>query len=135
MVAYSFQKQFVAAVRSGAKLQTIRAPRKDNKHAKPGDAVQLYTAMRRPECELLRESVCVSVQRITIETVAERVQVFDDERETVMVLALTASDFVSRANLDEFAKADGFDDWRSMRDWFKKQHGPRFEGVLIKWAA
>ena len=44
MVAYNFQARFAAAVASGQKRQTIRAPRKGNGHAKPGDRLQLYTA-------------------------------------------------------------------------------------------
>ena len=35
--------------------------------------------------------------------------------------------------LNEFAIADGFTDWREMRDWFQRQHGLPFDGILIQW--
>jgi len=35
--------------------------------------------------------------------------------------------------LDEFARLDGFGDWESMRDWFRKTHALPFNGDLVKW--
>jgi hypothetical protein len=32
---------------------------------------------------------------------------------------------------ETFARNDGFNDWQAMRDWFEKQHGLPFEGILI----
>lgn len=53
MVAYNFAAQFAEAVETRKKRQTIRAPRKDNRHAKVGDKLQLYTGMRTTNCRKL----------------------------------------------------------------------------------
>ena len=53
MVAYNFQKQFADAVERGEKRQTIRAPRRDGRHAKVGDKLQLYTGMRTKQCGMI----------------------------------------------------------------------------------
>jgi hypothetical protein len=48
MVAYSFNPIFVGPILAGTKRQTIRAERK--RHARPGEAMQLYTGMMRWWC-------------------------------------------------------------------------------------
>jgi hypothetical protein len=82
MVAYSFKKQFIAPILSGVfgvaaglplppgenyfpKRQTIRAIGK-RRHARPGEMIQLYTAMRTKQCRKLGEARCVSVQTVKL---------------------------------------------------------------------
>ena len=31
------------------------------------------------------------------------------------------------------ARADGFDKWGELADWFEKTHGLPFQGLLIRW--
>lgn len=38
-----------------------------------------------------------------------------------------------RRAMNEFAKADGFSEWSEMEEWFEKEHGLPFEGILILW--
>lgn len=117
MVAYNFQARFADAVARGVKSQTIRAPRKDGRHAKPGDALQLYTGMRTRQCRKLRDAVCHNACPVLIE--ANRVLTFEPQE--------------IHEDLDRFARLDGFADWQEMRDWFTEAHGLPFEGVLIRW--
>jgi hypothetical protein len=113
MVAYSFQARFADAVARGEKVQTIRAPRR-SRHARPGERVQLFTAMRTKACRRLGEGVC----------------------EVAAPVAMTP-DGVAVAgepvDVETFARADGFSSWREMRDWFEAVHGLPFTGHLIRW--
>ena len=114
MVAYNFQQQFASAVESGEKRQTIRKPRRAG-HAKPGDAVHLYTLMRTRDCRKLATGVC-----------------------TVSTYCAVREDGVTLGNhpkvgLDEFARADGFRDFDHMKQWFRDTHGLPFIGQLIAW--
>lgn len=67
MVAYSFHKMFVPQVVDLSKLHTVRANRK--RHARPGEAVQLYTAMRTKFCRKLvtPDPICTRLDDIRLE--------------------------------------------------------------------
>jgi len=56
MVAYSFKAQFREPILAGTKRQTIRADRK--RHARLGEALQLYTGMRTRQCKLIGRATC-----------------------------------------------------------------------------
>lgn len=125
MVAYSFKRRFVAPIQSQLKRQTIRAPRKGrSRHAQPGDVLQLYTAMRTKYCTLIGTATCLSAQPIRIE-VDNAVIGFQSGR------TLTTID-----ELDDFARMDGFTDWKDMRAFWKAEHPNTeiFAGVLIRWS-
>ena len=117
VVAYNFQARFADAVESGAKQQTIRAPRKDGRHAKVGDPLQLYTGMRTKACRKLRDAVCHDA--CTIHIMRDKVWTFKPQE--------------LHLNLDEFARLDGFAHWDEMRSWFEAAHGLPFQGVMIRW--
>lgn len=131
MVAYNFQPRFAALVESGSKTQTIRRHR-INRHARPGEEVQLYTGMRTPDCRLLARGVCVDTAEVCISL-----------KSNVLSLAPLAGDdgaterCETPASLDEFARADGFASWSEMQAWFSDQYGANdpnaFIGVLIRW--
>ncbi len=118
MPAFNFQKQFAPSVESGEKRQTIRSPRKIRPEA--GQAAHLYTGLRTKACRKLGEHEIKSVKPIII-TQAGVGSMGD-------IVAI-----YSRDALDKFARADGFESWTAMRDWFDKTHGLPFEGDLIKW--
>jgi hypothetical protein len=123
MVAYSFAPRFVEPILNGTKAQTIRAPGK-RRHAAPGDALQLYTGMRTKQCKLIRRARCTDVEAIRLR--------FDRPDVT------TVGEYISKpAELDRFARCDGFQDYADMRAFWRQKHGDldRFEGVLIRWAA
>lgn len=120
-MAYSFRPQFVAPIQAGTKAQTIRADRK--RHAREGEALQLYTGMRTRSCRLIGRAVCAGVQPITID-VRDR-----------PVIVLPDRELRPLAGIDDFARLDGFEDWHAMRRFWEKHHpgSPMFSGVLITW--
>lgn len=129
MVAYNFQTRFADAVASGKKHQTIRAPRKDGRHALVGDRLQLYTGMRRKSCRKLVEPdpVCVSVYQIRISATALQL--------CGATLDLDCADPWRGEFPNLIARRDGFANFREMRDWFDETHGLPFDGFLITWLA
>lgn len=123
MVAYSFRKRFIEPIRAGTKAQTIRPFRK--RHARPGEALQLYAGMRTKYCQLIGRATCASVWPITIRVDG------DEILETEGVYG-RKSPFRS---IDEFARGDGFADWAEMRAFWREEHPGTdlFDGVLIRW--
>ena len=117
MVAYNFQARFADAVASGAKRQTIRAPRKSG-HAIVGQAVQLYTGLRTKGTRKLRDPdpLCVTSTYCAI-------------REDGVTLGNHP-----KVDLDEFARRDGFENFEAMKAWFRETHGLPFIGQLIMWS-
>lgn len=132
MVAYSFAPQFRDLVASGIKTQTVRADRK--RHARPGEPLQLYAAMRTKYCRKLvtPDPVVTRVRPIQIIVTVQHVDLiasiaFDDTE------VLNADEIEAFANADGFPALPGFAR-RKMGDFWLKAHGQgRFRGVLIEW--
>lgn len=140
MTAYSFKKQFVwpiligigAAVPDsfgspGPKRQTIRAIGK-RRHARPGEVIQLYTAMRTKQCRKLGDAICKSVEPIRISVDGNQVVLKERGR------------ILDGGALDEFARSDGFAGWAEMKKFWQDEHGAMvrlgpWSGVLIQWGA
>lgn len=130
MVAYSFKSRFVEPIRSGTKFQTIRNDRA--RHARPGETLQLYTAMRTKQCRLIGHATCLDVVPITIDFTLLRV--------TVAGRMITL-----RENRDAFAVGDGFVNWSDFVQWWRADRtnrtthlnhspAPTFSGVVVSWA-
>lgn len=126
MPALNFKKQFAADVELGVKRQTVRARRKDGRaHAKVGDTIKLYTGMRHESCRLLAEATVTRLSRVRI----EETHIFlDGER-----LYASLASCTGRQTTDDFAQADGFNNFKEMADWFRATHGLPFEGTVIYW--
>lgn len=116
MVAYNFQARFADAVENGLKRQTIRA-RGKRRHAKPGDAIQLYTGMRTKSCRKLGDATCLASVAIVI------------DRNALIIAGTSVYGWHRTCR----ARDDGFDSFDSMVDWFEQTHGLPFRGELIKW--
>lgn len=112
---------FKDKILSGEKRQTIRKVRKNP--IKVGDRLQLYWYQRSANNELLFDTVCTDIVPVRIEE--NQVSYFVKCSKNVLEKLIK--------NLDKFAIADGFDNWNHMRNWFQKEHGLPFEGVLIEW--
>lgn len=135
MVAYSFKFRFVDDIRQGIKPHTIRNDRK--RHARPGEQVQLYTAMRTKACRLIGLATCVDVRPIRLD--------FDQLEVTIFEVAQQDIHYTTRAERDLFARFDGFQSWtdlvefwrneRTRRDSGMRNGGPMgvFSGVIIRW--
>lgn len=132
MTAYSFKKRFVDPIRSGLgnyehidgiiprpKRQTIRAHGK-RRHARPGETLQLYTAMRTKQCKKIGDARCTEINRVLI---------WPD-----VIAIMVNGVMLGPRQLREFSRADGFDDPKDMQQFWLKEHGAdKFEGVLIRW--
>lgn len=133
MVAYSFQKQFADAVALGTKRQTVRAARQ--RHARVGEAIQLYTGIRSRSCQKLieRDPVCIRVDEIEI-GISDAISAKID---SIVINGIP----LKQNEIEAFARADGFKPralgWtarHSMGKFFKKYHGfGTFRGVVIHW--
>ena len=117
MPALNFKKEFADKVASGEKEQTIRALRKDGRNPRPGQTLYLYTGMRTKYCRKLGQAVCTSVESVCIEG--------GD--------ILLNGDSLSCHAEREFSLADGFKSESEFYDFFRKNHGLPFWGLLIKW--
>lgn len=131
MVAYSFKAQFIAPIMSGEKAQTVRALRK--RHARAGEAVQLYTAMRTKYCKKL-------VDPDPVVFAVEPVWIWVSETCPSGIAAVSIDGArLSEDEIVEFAINDGFGDGigcprAKMGKFWLENHGPGdFHGVLIQW--
>jgi len=116
MVAINFTV-FIDKILSRRKKQTIR---KTNRF-EPGDRLQIYTGMRTKECRKLGEATCTDVTPITLD--GNHIILGPDDDYTIL----------SPPNREEFARADGFEDFAAMRRFFENTYGYPFRGYLIKW--
>ena len=124
MVAYSFKDRFEVPIQEGWKTQTIRGPRE--RHARPGEMLQLFVAMRTAQCRKICPDVrCTDVLKVVIE--------FDEDG----FIDRIETDGVPVRDLDAFAQRDGFRDADEMSAFWAEQHGPLrvFQGVIIEWAS
>lgn len=125
MVAYSFKPRFVEPIIAGTKGGTVRVPRTHRKHAKPGDALQLYVGMRTASCRLIAEKPCVEVEKIGLHIGGGMVQFGATGAGRI---------FTTPTSLDRFAEFDGFRDWGELVEFFVgMQRRHYFEGVHIRW--
>jgi len=119
MPGLNFKPEFAPLILSGEKTQTIRKVRKNP--IREGDNLYLYVGMRGPSCKKLKEVVCQRVRQIVIEEGAIYIN------------------GISVISPDLFAERDGFRSsiFRGAEeqffDFFRKQYGLPFYGVLIQW--
>lgn len=125
MPALSFNARFASLVESGAKRQTIRAPRRHPIVA--GDRVYLYTGMRTKACRKLSEGLVESVELIRLDRRGSSVGAQHPNPMRGAGVWLTES------ALDRLARADGFAGRKELLDWFEATHGLPFNGSLIRW--
>jgi hypothetical protein len=124
MVAYSFNKRFVLPIENRTKTHTIRAYRKGNsRHARPGETLQLYTALRTRHTRLIGLAECLDIYDIEIHLGGS--VTFPD----------TGLKGYCGDRLDLFAQLDGFENWRDFYDFWRREHRKvsKFNGVLIEW--
>ncbi len=115
MPAFNFQAMFADAVANGSKRQTIRAKRKNRPRV--GQMAHCYSGMRTRNCRRLGEWKIVSVMHVRIDDAG----------------VLLDGAAVRAVELDTFARADGFENWERMLNWFRNAHGLPFHGDLVMW--
>ena len=134
MVAYSFKKRFIEPIRVGLstislsfdcppKRQTIRALGK-RRHARRGETLQLYTAMRTRQCRKIGDARCVKTDNITLRICSDG-----------DLLVTIGGKLMLPADVDGFAQDDGFEGHEDMWLFWRENHPDTeyFNGVLILW--
>jgi hypothetical protein len=138
MPSLSYKPRFCEFVENGLqkprpkgkriKRQTIRRFRKNP--IKVGDTLYHFYALRTKYCRKLGESIC---------KVSCLIHIYFNKREIILPDAVLHTD----AQLDTFARADGFKDFDDMKAFWIAEHGVKkgkrkvilrpFKGTLIKW--
>ncbi|MGB3317482.1 MAG: hypothetical protein WBA75_00455 [Sphingopyxis granuli] len=133
MVAYSFKAQFAEPIVAGTKRQTVRGDRR--RHARAGEAVQLYTAMRTKHCRkiLTPDPICVDVRAIEIGISASDPMIIAEC--AIDGIRLSDEEIEAFAVADGFsgALADGFARRRMGEFWLQNHEWNAFKGVVIRW--
>lgn len=130
MVALNFKPEFVYAIDGGEKRRTIRQVRKAG-NPEPGKPLQLYTGLRTKSCEKIRDVTCTRVRPVEI----DHIDVVLDGRPLFAGDAPAYQGGPDPERYDgDFARADGFDSFTSMVEFFEKQYGLPFKGQLIEWS-
>lgn len=118
-----FKPQFVDAVASGAKRQTIRRVNSEKIYA-AGDTIQLVNL---ETGKLIKEVVLTDIDVVYINKYFL----------TLIIGGMYVGfDFKDKEH-DDFARRDGFTDYAQMWAWFKAEYGLSdddvFEGQLLQW--
>lgn len=130
MVALNFKAQFADDVEDGRKRRSIRAPRKDGRDPKKGDKLQLYTGMRQRGCRKLMDAECTRVRPVEI----DHFGITLDGRKLYAGDAPAHAGGVDTEHYDgDFARADGFNSFSEMVEFFEQEHSLPFMGLLIEW--
>lgn len=123
MAIYNFKKQFAAAIRSGAKAQTIRANGK-RKPPKVGELAYCYTGLRtRDVCRL----GAFTIARVT------QISISANGRHVSVPRCSTWAQ-LNEEEIDQLAKADGFESADDFFAFIAKEYGGTLSGFLIEWS-
>lgn len=133
MSAFNFKSQFAAKIENGEKTQTIRKDRKDDRApAVVGALIHLYTGQRTKKCRKLAHGLCTGIYNVEMDHgLAGVPSIWIDGR--LLPHTNPETNNTSVLNDDQFAKADGFQNFMEMWIWFKDQHGFPFHGKLTTW--
>lgn len=141
MVAYNFKQYFAPQIEDGTKLHTIRSDR--SRHARPGEAVQLFVGMRTRYCrKVIPDPVCVAVLPIVIVST-------DLIAAGIAYIEIDGTP-LHRDEIEPFAASDGFSPERLCglapaaligataretmgRFWRASHPTSRFVGVIVNW--
>ncbi len=125
MNVFTFKDQFEASILAGTKLHTIRAPRGDGRpRAKVGERISLRVWTGRPYASRQREFGQATVDRV------EGFTMQDTGHELLVRLG---GRMVPLEELNPLASADGFGSMIEMADWFSREHGLPFAGLMVRW--
>ena len=112
----TFKKQFAEAVKSGKKTMTIRRSIK-----KGCPFVHLFTGLKTEQCEKLGVGIITGIKEIIIH-----------DEYSDFAIEINGMD-LSEKFKEGLAINDGFKSSDEFIDFFKKQYGLPFSGVLIEW--
>lgn len=123
MTSINFKARFVPAILAGEKRQTIRPERKSPaRFADKGEQFAITTGARTPDYRVVASAICKHNQPVSL--------YFGDAPSFDVGGRLWVRD----AELEKFAKADGFNGWGELEKFFREVHGPGdFSGRLVTW--
>jgi hypothetical protein len=129
-----FKPRFADMVRRGVKTQTVRPVPKRMPAA--GDLIECRYWSGKPYRS--KQEWCAEgrIVRVCQAIVCEHEILIGEGIEGapmgggVVVERWASGEFPDK---EEFARADGFDSWEEMREWFRVEHGLPFTGILIQW--
>jgi hypothetical protein len=116
MPALNFKRQFVEAIKSGAKFRTCRRIT-STRRFKAGDELALYTGQRTAQCELIGRAICVAVRRVLI------------RRESIVIY----DPLESMGSLLDIARSEGCESWKHFVETIDEIYGLPFNGQMIEW--
>lgn len=134
MPLLGFKKRFAPMVENGLKehpdpaiaikRQSIRAKRRDGRNPHAGETLYLYTGLRTKQCRKLGQTPCKSTTEIVV------------ARSGICL----AGQWITPAEADQIAIADGFNSYSELWDFMEREHHMMaiedtsgFWGLLIKW--
>lgn len=128
---FGFKEQFAPHILSGRKRGTVRVERKDNRRAKPGKPLALYTGLRTNTCKLIARPTCLFVTPLMISMRGwSHTGVMHED----FIKWFEADPKLADMKInDAFAYADGFESWDELVDYFKPTYDYPFEGVWTTW--
>jgi hypothetical protein len=130
MVALNFKAEFVELIDGGEKCRTIRQVRKAG-NPEAGKPLQLFTGLRTKSCEKIRDATCTRVRPVKIDHMGVNL----DGRQLYAGDSPAYQGGPDAEQYDgDFARADGFDNFSNMVEFFEKQYGLPFNGQLIEWS-
>ena len=98
--------------------------RNDRKrHARPGEEMQHYYAMRTRQCRLVGRAICTAVTPVRISFKRHVVKIEGRPH----IHGPTA--------LSAFARRDGFENWAELIAFWREEHGAiiSWSGMLLEW--
>lgn len=116
-----FKPEFAELVRTGIKCQTIRPVPK--RMPKVGDLVSLRRWEDKPyrsKQVVLGQGKIVMIWRVRMDAVPAFRMWLDGK-------------LCSMGEADSIARADGFPGFVEIFEWFDREHGFPFDGILIRW--
>lgn len=118
MVAYNFQARFAPLIERGEKAVTIRDVGK-RRHARKGEALQLYTGQRTTSCRklLATDPVCTGVQPINFYGTA----------------GVWLNGWMTESEIETLARLDGFEDGEAFLAFHQSPKGQVRHKLLIEW--
>jgi hypothetical protein len=127
MTAFNFKPRFVPKIIDRTKTQTVRAERKDGWRPEPGTDVQLYTGLRTSRTKLIGKAKLISITSIQIDWAHSWVDLTKNGKQTRI-------DCWKPGPLNEFARADGFENWEAFWTFFRVIHPDDiFTGFVVTW--
>lgn len=136
MPSLGFQPWKADILEANESNQTMRPLRKGGKQIQVGDKLYLFRNFRTKRVKYLKVKNCLYDKRgkpYVICKSVEKILIRESYVFTNAKLIFINDIYMDNRLYNRFAKEDGFNNAISMIDFFEKQYGLPFEGVLIKW--